>query len=205
VGLVSDLLFVGSVVFVLVLVVRIAVHAVRGRRDRMIRGVRTLVCYGAGYVAVLLAVALSMPRRAYSQGERECFDDWCAAGIGIAPGAAIDGCDGANVWIGTLEVSSDAKRIRQRAADAVALLEDGSGRRYESCGEPAPGGGRGLRDELGPGESFRVLLAFSLPAGARPAGFVIRHGAFPGLLIIGDDQSLAHRPTLLAVARAGGG
>jgi hypothetical protein len=203
VSLLSDLLFVGSVVFVLVQVVRIAVHALRGRRDRVTRSGRTLLLYGGGYAAVLLAVALSLPRRTFSQGERECFDDWCAAAIGVAPGAGIDGCDGASVWIGTLEVSSDAKRVRQRAADAVALLEDDAGRRYEACGEPAAGAGRGLRDELGPGESFRVTLAFSLPAGARPAGFVIRHGAFPGLLIIGDDQSLGHRPTLLGVGGAG--
>jgi hypothetical protein len=208
VGLISVVLFLGSVIVVLVLVGRIAVHAIRGRRDRLAPTARLLAWYVAGYAAVLLGAALLMPRRTLPQGVRECFDDWCVAGVGVGPSALVPpGCDGENIWIGTLEVSSDAKRVRQRAADAAAMLEDQSGRRYRPCGIPASGGiePHGIRDELGPGDSFQVTLAFSLPADARPIGFVISHGAFPGVLIIGDDQSLGHRPTLLAVAGEGGG
>jgi hypothetical protein len=209
VALISTLVFLGSVLFVLALLGRIAVSALRGRQDRLRGTARLLAGYVAGYAALLLAVALMMPRRTLPQGVRECFDDWCVAGVGaVASGAApIPGCDGGNVWIGTLEVSSDAKRVRQRAADAAAVLEDLSGRRYRPCAAPTQGAeaAHGLRDELGPGDAFQVTLAFSLPAGARPAGFVISHGAFPGAIIIGDDQSLAHRPTLLAVVLPGGG
>jgi hypothetical protein len=209
VTLISSLIFLGSVLFVLVQLGGIALSALRGRQDRLRGTARLLAGYVAGYAAVLLAVALMMPRRTLPQGTRECFDDWCIAGVGAVPSGTVPvpGCDGGNVWIGTLEVSSDAKRVRQRAADAAATLEDQSGHRYPACATRAQGGGepRGLRDELGPGDSFQVTLAFSLPAGARPAGFVISHGAFPGALIIGDDQSLAHRPTLLAVALPGGG
>jgi hypothetical protein len=208
VALISTVVFLGSVVVVLVLLVRIAVSAIRAQRDRLVRTTRLLAAYVAGYAVVLVAVALLTPRRTLPQGVRECFDDWCVAGISAdAASIAPPGCDGANVWIGTLEVSSNARRVRQRAADAAATLEDQAGHRYGPCGTPASGGSepRGLRDELGPGDSFRVTLAFSLPAGARPAGFVISHGAFPGALIVGDDQSLGHRPTLLSVPGAGGG
>jgi hypothetical protein len=208
VNLIPSLVFLGSVLFVLVLLGRIAWGAVRGRWERLRGSVRLLAGYVAGYAAVLLAVALAMPRRTLPQGVRECFDDWCVAAVGAVPSRAamVPGCDGGDVWIGTLEVSSDAKRVRQRAADAAATLEDRSGRRHQPCAMPALGGGepRGMRDEMGPGDSFQVTLAFSLPAGARPAGFVVSHGAFPGILIIGDDQSLFHRPTLLAVAPGGG-
>ena len=204
--LASTVLLLGSVVVVLVLVGRIVVFAIRARWDRLARTARLLAGYVGGYAVVLLGVALSMPRRTLPQGVRECFDDWCVAGLDAVPAElAVPGCDGGNVWIGTLEVSSDAKRVRQRAADAAATMEDQAGHRHEPCATPASPGiePRGLRDELGPGESFQVTLAFSLPAEARPAGFVISHGAFPGMLIIGDDQSLGHRPTLLA-AKGGG-
>jgi hypothetical protein len=81
---------------------------------------------------MLVTVALLMPRRTFATGERECFDDWCAAGIGAEPAAAADSpCAveaGTRVWIATVEVSSDAKRVRQRAPDARALLEDRGGR-----------------------------------------------------------------------------
>ena len=203
-NLIPSLIFLGSVLFFLVLLGRIALSVLRGHRDHLRGTARLLAGYVAGYAALLLAVALMMPRRTLPQGVRECFDDWCVAGIGaVTSGAAqVPGCDGGNVWIGTLEVSSDAKRVRQRAADAAATLEDLSGHRYPPCAAPPQGAGgmHQLRDELGPGGAFRVTLAFSLRAGARPAGFVISHGAFPGALIIGDDQSLLHRPTLLAVA-----
>ena len=204
--LASTMLLLGSVVVVLVLVGRIVVFAIRARRDRFARTARLLAGYVGGYALVLLGVALSMPRRTLPQGVRECFDDWCVAGVSADPASvALPGCEGENVWIGTLEVSSDAKRVRQRAADAAATMEDLAGHRHVPCATPASPGieSRGLRDELGPGESFRITLAFSLPAGARPAGFVISHGAFPGMLIIGDDQSLAHRPTLLAASGGG--
>ena len=97
-----------------------------------------------------------------------------------------------------MEVSSDAKRVRQQAPDARALLEDRSGREYASCG--APLGAHALGDVIGPGESFDVVEPFVLPAGAEPAGVVISHGAFPGILIIGADQSLLHPRTLLRVS-----
>ena len=80
------------------------------------------------------------------------------------------------MWTLTVGVSSAAKRVRQRALGAHALS-----------------------DEIGPGESFDVVDPFVLPAGAEPAGVVISHGAFPGILLIGDDQSFLHRRTLLRV------
>ena len=101
------------------------------------------------------------------------------------------------MWTLTVGVSSAAKRVRQRALDAHALLEDGAGREYSPCG--APLGAHALSDEIGPGESFDVVEPFVLPAGAEPAGVVISHGAFPGILLIGDDQSFLHRRTLLRV------
>lgn len=201
----GTLVLLGSVLVVLVAMVRLAVLAVRGRWDRVRRVVRSLGLYFAGYAVVLLAVALTMPRRTFAPGERECFDDWCAAGIAAEPAAPADSActvePGTRVWFATVEVSSDAKRVRQRAPDARALLEDRSGREYAACGGRL--GSHELADELGPGEAFRVTEPFRLPAGALPGGVVISHGAFPGVLIIGDDQSLLHARTLLGVAVRG--
>ncbi len=198
-GLLGDLVMLGSVVLVLVLVIRLAVQAARGRWGAVGRSARFLGIYLAGYAVVLVAVALTMPRDSRAAGERECFDDWCAAGVRAEPAAdapcAVDA--GTRVWVVTVEVSSDAKRVRQRAPDARALLEDRGGREYAACG--APLGAHELADELGPGDSFLVTEPFRLPAGAVPAGVVISHGGFPGIMIIGDDQSLFHRRTLLGL------
>jgi hypothetical protein len=98
-----------------------------------------------------------------------------------------------------IEVSSDAKRVRQRALDARAELEDRQGKRYQPCAAPLSSGtapARWLSDELGPGESFRVILPFRLPDAATPEGVVLHHGDIPGVAIIGADQSFLHRPAL---------
>jgi hypothetical protein len=114
-------------------------------------------------------------------------------------GADRDG----RTWIATIEVSSDAKRIRQRARDARAELEDRQGRRYQPCAAALPfgtGPARLLSDEVGPGESFRVFLPFRLPGDRTPAGLAVHHGDIPGVVIVGADQSLLHRPALQRLA-----
>jgi hypothetical protein len=204
--LLATLALVGSVLFVVVAVGRLAVLALRGRWDGVRRAARGLGLYLACYAAILVTVALVMPRRTLAPRERECFDDWCAAAMSAEPALAAEAPCGAEagtrVWVATVEVSSDAKRVRQRALDARALLEDRGGREYAACG--APLAAHALSDEIGPGESFDVVEPFVLPAGAVPTGVVISHGAFPGVLIIGDDQSLLHMRTLLGVAVHGG-
>jgi hypothetical protein len=205
---VFDLLFLASVLFVATLCACIAVSALRRRWAAARRLGRMLGWYVASYAAVLVSVALALPRHVYAPGERRCFDDWCeaAAEARLADGpveAACQGEDGGRTWIAAIEVSSDAQRIRQRAPDARAELEDRQGRRYRPCAAALPGGAgptRVLTDALGPGESFRVLLPFRLPGEAAPAGLVMHHGDIPGVAIIGADQSLLHRPALQRLA-----
>ena len=196
------LALLGSVVVVLVMGARLLWRAARGRGRDAARQARWLGGYLAAYAVILVAVALTMPRDSRAPGERECFDDWCAAAVGAGPatGAAAPcaATPDTRVWIATVEVSSDAKRVRQRALDARALLEDAGGREYPACAPPL--GPHALADELGPGESFTVAEPFRLPAGAVPAGVVISHGAFPDAVIIGADQSLLHRRTLLGLS-----
>jgi hypothetical protein len=191
-----DLLFLASVLFVVAMLLRIAVSAFRGRWTAASRSGRFLGLFLAIYAAVLVCVALVLPRRYYASGERRCFDDWCAATLD-ATATTTAPCgpdDGGRNWIASIEVTSVARRIRQRAPDAHAELEDAQGKRYQPCAATA--GGRSLSDELGPGESFRVSLPFRMPRGATPAGLVVHHGDFPGAVIVGADQSFLHPPAL---------
>jgi len=204
----SDLFFLVSVLFVVTLCVRIAVSALQRRWETSRRLGRILGWFVAFYAATLICTALALPRRVYAPGERRCFDDWCVAAIDakIADGssAPCQADHGGRNWIAAIKVSSDAKRIRQRAPDARAELEDGQGRRYQPCAAALPGGTGGrarlLSDKLGPGESFDVFLPFHLPSDKTPAGLVVHHGDIPGVVIVGADQSLLHRPALLRFA-----
>ena len=199
-----DLFFLASVLFVVTLCGAIAVAEIRRRRDTTGRLLRILGGYVALYALALLGISLLLPRRFYAPGERRCFDDWCVASVEakIADGSAgvtCQGDPGRHNWIATIQISSDAKRVRQRAPDARAELEDQQGKRYQPCGAPLIRGNahaRLMSDELGPGESFYVLLPFRLPDETRPAGLVVHHGDFPSIVIIGADQSLLHPPAL---------
>jgi hypothetical protein len=193
-----DLLFLVSVLFVLAMAGRIAVYLIRAQWNAATRAGRFLGLGLALYSAVLMWVAVALPRRFYASGERRCFDDWCVAALAATTSAAAP-CgpgDSRRDWVAVVEVSSAARRIRQRAADAHTELEDQQGRRYRPCAATA----NSLSDELGPGESFRVTLPFRLPRGASPAGLVLHHGDFPGVVIIGADQSFLHPPALQRLA-----
>jgi hypothetical protein len=204
----TDLFFIACVLFVFVLLVRIAIAAIRQRWVSAIRLLRLLGLFVVVYAVVLLVVGFAMPRRWFASGQRECFDDWCVAALSAAPAEVSPKfpCPpgpGGDTWLVGLEVSSDAKRVRQRARDAWVELEDQSGQRYPACAATIPQGAQPthwLTDELGPGESFQVWLPFRIPHTAKPAGLVVHHGEYPGKFVIGDDQSALHRPALLRLS-----
>jgi len=192
---ITDLVFIFSVLFTLVMIVRIAIAAAGRRWPAVIRASRILGIFLAIYTVALISVALATPRRFYAPGERRCFDDWCLTANAVRSAPNSCGPDnGGHDWIATIEVSSVALRVRQRAPDAHAELEDAQGRLYQPCAPAADG--RSLSDALGPGDSFRVALPFRLPAAATPAGLVLHHGDIPGIVGIGADQSLFHTQAL---------
>ena len=205
----SDLLFLASVLTVLLLACRILISALRGKWAATRRSALYLGAFLVLYVVALVSTALLMPRHFYAQSERRCFDDWCITVIeaNLADNSIDPPCQlipDQHAWVAVVEVSSTAKRIRQRAPDARIEMEDQQGTRYQPCAGSLPDGKetrRSLSDQLGPAESFRVLLPFRLPGNAKPAGLVMHHGDIPGVIIIGADQSLFHRPALLQITR----
>ncbi len=192
---ISDLLFLVSLPVLAALIMRLVWLMIRGRWAGVRSAARNLTIFVGVYGLLLVGFALATPRRELGAGERKCFDDWCVAAGALEREPTAELCPGsASVWVASLEVVSVARRVRQRAADASVELEDAEGRRYSPCTVAAA---EKIRDYLGPGDSLSISLPFGLPAGARPAGLVVHHGAFPGLIIIGDDQSWLHLPTLL--------
>ena len=186
---INDLLFLSSALFLLILLTSMIKQAIRGQWSNLQRTARTTAIFLTAYTFILIVISLATPRKFIPPGEARCFDDWCVA-------AKTAEAAGDNVWIATLEVSSRAKRVRQSAPDAAAMLEDTNGNRYQPGAQPKA---KHLTDFLEAGESFLVQIPYLLPAGAQPAGIVISHGAFPGILIIGDTQSFLHQRTLSKV------
>jgi hypothetical protein len=175
----------------LALLVAAVVQLVR-RRWRPAAG---LACAAGALVAVygatLVGVGLTSPRVTLAAREAKCFDDWCAALVGVHPGA------------GTLLVDVELQnRGRGRAlrSDLARAYLDVAGRQI------APEDGRALQMLLQPGERADVTLTFA-SAGASAARFVVTEssgGPGPGLFEIGGEGSPFHPVAGWPVAPAGG-
>lgn len=202
-----DLLFLASLLFIFICLIAMLFSAIFSRRALLRRWATILISYLALYAIALISTSLALPRRIYSPGERRCWDDWCTTAVRatqVDPQAAPSAqhcspAQNSRLWYVEIEVSSVAKRVRQRAPDARAELEDSNGERYSPCAGPLAQGsapGHALSDPLDPGEAFSVLFPFQLPTDRQPAGVVMHHGSFPGIIIIGDDSAFLHHPAL---------
>lgn len=174
---------VGTLVAALVL-------ALCGRVSRSLRALGVLGVVLVLYLGVVVIVSLISPRCVIPVGEAQCFDDWCVS-VDRVERSALDDSVAFDV---TLCLSSRARRRVQREAGVSVYAVDGSGRRYEAETDPQA---IGLAVALAPGESVLTSRRFVLPAGATGPGLVVTHGWFPGAFIIGDDQSLLHKPAIV--------
>ena len=144
----------------------------------------------AAYLVTVAAASLTTPQRLIQMREAQCFDDWCIAVDRAVPTAA-----GRDVeYTVTLRVFSRARRRTQRENGVSVYVLDDRGRRYEPRDDPraVP-----LDVQLRAGESVTTTRSFVLPADAENPGLVVAHARFPGMFIIGDNESLFHKPSVV--------
>ena len=186
-----DLVFILVLLTPVLLLGRIAIAAVRGRRAVATRRVLFLVAGLAGYMIVVLLVGLVTPRREVPLGRPQCSDDWCIAVEGVLRTPVSDGV----LYQVNFRLSSRARRVAQRERYVVAYLRDARGRRFDS--DPAAAAVP-FDVELQPQESVTATRLFTVPADAADVGLVVaREGGvpIPGCCIIADEGSLFHKKT----------
>ena len=185
-----DLLFIATFFAAVIMLVAMAVAGVRGRRPRALRVLRALVVFIAAYLVVVVVVSLASPARVFQLREPQCSDDWCISVDYVQQTVAGAGVS----YTTTLRLFSRARRRAQRENGVSVYLLDDRGRRYEPTDDPkaVP-----LNVLLNPGESVLVTRRFILPADAHNPGLVVSHGRFPGIVIIGDGESLFHKPSIV--------
>jgi hypothetical protein len=202
-----DLVFIASFLFVLFSCLRIAWLAVRRRRAAALWNLKRLGAFVATYLTAVIVVALFTPQRVFEVGDTRCFDDWCISVEGAKATKSI----GTNVHpvrgrflLVTLRVSSRASRVRQSEPHTEVELLDTKGNHYEVAEAPqqafeaANGKQPALGTMLDPGGSFTTVRVFDIPAELVEVGLALRQTGMPGpgLLVIGDDASLFHKPSI---------
>lgn len=203
----SDLVFILSFLTLVFGLGRIVYLLVRGRRGPAGRTAKRISIIVGLYAMVLLVTSLTSPGRNIAMGEAWCFDDWCLTVDSVAAPATIGSRRPAGRWVVvSMTVSSRMRRESQAEPDAYVFLVDvqGSRRSVSDDGERAldliaPARHR-IGDRLEPGGSFHVSAAFD--EAERMGPFALskaRRSRFPGIIIIGNSESILHEPATVAL------
>jgi len=186
-----DLVFVVVFLATVVMLVAAAVAAARRRRASATATLRKLGVFVGVYLGVVILVSLVTPRRVLSVGDDQCWDDWCIAVAKVrrtVTGNAVS-------YEVTLRVSSRARRRPQRERGVQVYLMDDRGRSYDPLPDQSAVPFSIL---LQPTEAVDVTRRFELPLDAHAPVLVVSHGGgFPGIVIIGDSESLFHKGTVV--------
>jgi hypothetical protein len=149
------------------------------------------------YLMILLGVSLMQPQRQLAVDTPQCFGDLCftVTGFDEIPGYLMN--SGRLVRV-KVDITN---RGKNPANDSLlrSYLLDQYGRRWTEV----PGlTGVSLHLRVPAGGTATSEPVFKLPADVTPYGLVLTHGRFqPGLLIIGDPDSLLHQPTIAKVQK----
>ncbi len=185
-----DLLFLASFLVSVIALAAAAYAAIRGRVSRAFTILGVWLACAFLYVGTSVAVAYVAPQRVIAAGEPWCFDDWC---LTVENVKRTD-----RVYNVNLRISSEAKRVTQRANGAWIYVRDENDRHYEPVPDPAE---VPLDVLLQPGESVAAQRSFRVPANVHELGLVTGHGGPPcgllSLVIIGSGGCLFHKQAMI--------
>jgi len=189
-----DLLFLASLLVSVIALAAAAYSAIRGRTSRAFSILRVWLVCAAVYLGISVAVAYVAPQRVIAVGSPWCFDDWCLTVENVKHAGATYDVD--------LKLSSEAKRVTQRAQGAWIYLRDENDTHYEPTPNLSPDSKDVPLDVLlQPGESVAAQRSFNVPGNIHELGLVTGHGGPPcgvlSLVIIGQGGCLFHKQTMI--------
>jgi hypothetical protein len=165
---------------------------VQKERRKAFKNLGWIVGIWAVYLAILLGTSLLQPQRIVKTGTPQCYDDMCFTVMGAdeMPGYLMH--EGSLVRV-RISITNRGKKAKRESSLRSYLL-DQQGRKWTEV----PGlTGVSLNTRVPPGGTATSEPVFKLPHGAIPQGLALTHGRLqPGLLVIGDPDSILHRPTL---------
>jgi len=194
----TELLLLGLVGWTAIGVIGVGVSLARGERQRVRRGVAWLIGVWVVYLCVVIGVSLEQRQRVVAMGEPQCFDDMCfrVTRVEEVPGFLIR--DGRRLLRVSVQVTNKGRKAQSEGL-VRAYLVDGQGRRWEMS--PGVNGGE-LTVRVAGGGSVVSEPVFKVAADASGFGLVLTHGRWqPGVVVIGDSDSLWHRKTVVDLGR----
>ena len=178
--------------------VGIGVSWLRGERLRVRRGIAWLAGVWVVYLMVLIGVSLGQKQKEVAVGQPQCFDDMCFTVMGMEEVKGFFIRDERRLVRVTVRVTNLGHSAKS-AGLIRAYLMDAQERRWE---ETAGVNGVGLTAKVAGGNSMLSEPVFKVAGDATRLELVLTHGwRLPGVLVIGDSDSLLHRKTVVELGR----
>jgi hypothetical protein len=194
----TELLLVGLGGWTALGIVGVGVSWLRGERPPVRRGIAWLAGVWVVYLAVLIGVSLGQKQRVLAAGQPQCFDEMCFTVAGVEEVKGFLVRDGRRLVRVTVRVTNRGRSARSDGLIRV-YLTDAQGRRWE---ESAGVNGVGLSTRVAGGDSVMSEPVFKVAGDATGLRLVLTHGwKQPGVLVIGDSDSMLHRKTVVELGR----
>jgi hypothetical protein len=194
-----ELLLLVLVGWTVVGAVGVTISLVRHERTKAVRHSMWIVAVWVLYMATLIWVSLTRLQKVVALGQDQCFDEMCFAVTGVQelPGYLIQ--DGSRLIRVSVRISNHGREKTQSEGLIKAYLVDKQGREWA---ESTAVSGVRLTARVAAGDSVMSQPVFKVAKDVSGLGLVFTHGQRqPGVLVIGDSDSLLHRRTVVWLGR----
>ena len=180
----------------------VLISLVRGERAKVRQGSMWLVGVMVLYIASVIGVSMVQPQRVIPMGQEQCFDEMCFAVTRVEEVPQFFGktgiTDGSRLVRITVLVENKGHVTQGEGLIRAYLLDQQGGRWPESNGV----NGNGLTTRVPGGGTIVSEPVFKVGPDAAGLRLVFTRGHWqPGVLVIGDSDSLGHRRTVMALER----
>lgn len=179
-------------------VVGTSVSFAKGEGAKAVRGIGWIVGVWLVYLGVLIAVSLKQKQRIVAIGQQECFNSMCFTVTHVDEVAGLPLQNDRRLVRVTINVKNSGHK---RSGDdrIQAYLIDAQGRQW---GETPGLSGVRLTARVGPGDSVLSEPVFAVATNATELKLIFTQGKRqPGVLVIGDTDSLLHQRTIIPLGR----
>jgi hypothetical protein len=176
----------------------ITISLVRQERRKAMRHSLWIVAVWVIYVATLLGTSLKQPQKVVALGQDRCFDEMCFAVTNVQelPGYLIR--DGSKLIRVSVRIKNHSEKMQSEGL-MQAYLIDRQGRRWEQSTAVS---GVQLTARVAAGDSVVSQPVFKVAGDATGLGMIFTRGQRqPGVLVLGDSDSLLHRRTVVWLGR----
>ena len=177
----------------------IMISLMRHERPKAVRHSIWILSVWVLYMAVLVAVSTTQPQKVVALGNDQCFDEMCFAVTGMQELSGYLIQDGSHLVRVSVRISNRGKKKAQSEPLLQAYLIDKQGRKWA---ESTAVSGVQLTARVAAGDSVISQPVFRVAKDATGLGLIFTHGQRqPGVLVIGDSDSLFHKRTLGCLGR----